>query len=82
MKIKLEVIQYYKLLLKDKILFFIFQVTFDKFILFDLTRSEKIQSASKTNLESRSINKSLLALTNYINKLVSNNKIFILLERF
>ena len=62
---------------QDSILHLSNQVTFGKFILVDLAGSEKISAASKANSESGSINKSLLALTNCINKLVSNNKFFI-----
>ena len=51
--------------------------TFGKFFLVDLAGSEKISILSKSNNESGKINKSLLALTNCINKLISNNKSFI-----
>ena len=51
--------------------------TFGKFFLVDLAGSEKISILSKSNNESGKINKSLLALTNCINKLTSNNKNFI-----
>ena len=53
------------------------QVSFGKFFLVDLAGSEKISAATKVNPESGSINKSLLALTNCINCLVSNNRGFI-----
>ena len=51
--------------------------TFGKFFLVDLAGSEKISILSKSNNESGKINKSLLALTNCINKLISNKKNFI-----
>ena len=51
--------------------------TFGKFFLVDLAGSEKISILSKSNNERGKINKSLLALTNCINKLISNNKNFI-----
>ena len=62
---------------QDSVLHLSNQVIFGKFILVDLAGSEKISTISKANSESGSINKSLLALTNCINKLVSNNKSFI-----
>lgn len=52
-------------------------ITFGKLILVDLAGSEKITNPSKANIESGSINKSLLALANCINILVSQNKAFI-----
>lgn len=50
------------------------EITFGKFILVDLAGSEKITTASKQSSESGSINRSLLALANCINMLVSQNK--------
>ena len=50
------------------------KITFGKFILVDLAGSEKININTKGNLESGSINKSLLALGKCINNLISNNR--------
>ena len=50
------------------------EITFGKFILVDLAGSEKITTASKQNQESGSINRSLLALANCVNMLVSQGK--------
>ena len=50
---------------------------FGKFILVDLAGSEKTSSNIKTNSETGSINKSLLALGKCINLLVTQNKKFI-----
>ena len=52
-------------------------MSFGKFILVDLAGSEKTSSNMKSNSETGSINKSLLALGKCINLIVSQNKKFI-----
>ena len=54
-----------------------FDSSFGKFILVDLAGSERTSSNTKTNSETGSINRSLLALGKCINLLVSQNKKFI-----
>ena len=53
------------------------ETSFGKFILVDLAGSEKTSSKSKSNSETGSINRSLLALGKCINLIVSQNKKFI-----
>ena len=53
------------------------ETSFGKFILVDLAGSEKTSSNSKSNSETGSINRSLLALGKCINLLVTQNKKFI-----